>query len=271
MSFTVSGSAADSQAFDFPMLAKLFDQISDFEGDDFPPPPRYDTPMDNLTANQARVLGVLIEKELTTPNQYPLTLNALVNGCNQLNNRDPVLTLDEADVVAALEGLREKGGVIFSDALGSRVMKYKHTLTETLDSRPVELSLLCELLLRGPQTLGELRGRSSRMYPFESMEIVQNVLEGLMARTPPLIGRLPPLPGSRAGRFTQTLAPGIHPAETAGTGETVSTPASAAVSAGASASASLESRLATLESELAALRAALIKLSSSLGEGDPFA
>jgi len=217
--------------------------------------------MDNLTANQARVLGVLIEKELTTPNQYPLTLNAAVQGCNQLNNRDPVLALSEADVVAALEGLRERGAVVFADSLGSRVMKYKHALTDMLDSRPVELSLLCELLLRGPQTLGELRGRSSRMYPFESMEIVQNVLDGLMQRAEPLIRRLPPLPGSRAGRFAQTLAVGIHPGESAGGGGEAAT-----VSAPVVSSASLESRVATLESDVLALRAALTKLAASLGE-----
>jgi len=234
--------------------------------------------MDNLTANQARVLGVLIEKELTTPSQYPLTLNSLVLGCNQLNNRDPVVSLTEADVVAALEGLREQGAVVFADALGSRVMKYKHTLTETLDSRPVELSLLCELLLRGPQTLGELRGRASRMYPFESMEIVQNVLDGLMRRTEPLIRRLPPLPGSRAGRFAQTLATGIHPGESVGgsgegtaeTGATLSAAATPGVTpsrpAAASGNAALEARVAALESDLAALRAALTKLATSLGE-----
>ena len=244
--------------------------------------------MNNLTANQARVLGVLIEKELTTPNQYPLTLNSLVLGCNQLNNRDPVMTVDEIVVVDALEGLREQKAVIFADTLGSRVMKYKHTLTEMLDSRPVERALLCELLLRGPQTLGELRGRASRMYPFESMEIVQNVLDGLMARTPPLIRRLPPLPGSRAGRFAQTLAPNIHPAESAGGGETetgitASTaatsasvantpPSTPAVPAAAAANnAALEARIAALETEIATLRAALTTLATSLGEADPFA
>jgi len=228
--------------------------------------------MDNLTANQARVLGVLIEKELTTPNQYPLTLNALVSGCNQLNNRDPVTSLAESDVVAALEGLRERGAVVFADALGARVTKYKHTLTDTLESRPAELSLLCELLLRGPQTLGELRGRASRMYPFENMEMVQNVLDALMQRTPPLIRHLPPLPGSRAGRFAQTLAPGIHPSEAMGGGgeaAAVGTPAVRIATPSASSSVSLESRVTTLESEVAALRAALTKLATSLGEGDP--
>ena len=239
--------------------------------------------MNNLTANQARVLGVLIEKGLTTPNQYPLTLNSLVLGCNQLNNRDPVTALTESEVVAALEGLREQGAVVFADTLGSRVMKYKHTLTETLDSRPAELALLCELLLRGPQTLGELRGRSSRMYPYESMEIVQNVLDGLMTRTPPLIRHLPPLPGSRAGRFAQTLAPNTHPAESAGGGETGTAIANASVSptpsrasaapaaVAAANTAALETRIAALEAEVATLRAALTTLATALGETDPFA
>jgi len=232
---------------------------------------RYDVAMDNLTAIQARVLGVLIEKALTTPNQYPLSLNALVAGCNQLNNRDPVMSLDESAVVDSLDGLREQGAVVFSDTLGARVTKYRHTLTETLDSRPVELSLLCELLLRGPQTLGELRGRASRMYPFENMEIVQNVLEGLQQRTPPLIRPLPPLPGSRAGRFAQTLAPGIHPGETLGGPTDGTTPTRTPPPAASAASAALDARVAALESDVAALREALTKLSASLGEGNPFA
>lgn len=236
--------------------------------------------MQPLNANEARVLGVLIEKELTTPNQYPLTLNSLVSGCNQLNNRDPVMTLDEAAVVAALEDLRSKGVVVYVDALGSRVTKYRHTLGERLEARPVELSLLCELLVRGPQTLGELRGRASRMYPFESMEIVQNVLESLMDRPEPLVRRLPPVPGSRAGRFGQLLAPDVHAAESVGAGAAqafvpaahapTGTPAASAAVAASVGHSELQSRVETLEEEVARLRAALMKLAGSLGEADPF-
>ncbi len=112
-----------------------------------------------LTPDECRVLGVLVEKELTTPGQYPLSLNAILAGCNQKSNRDPVVEIDEDRAVAAVEGLREKKLVIFADALGSRAMKYKHNAGQALGLGPKELVILTEMLLRGPQTVGELRMR----------------------------------------------------------------------------------------------------------------
>ena len=155
--------------------------------------------MIQLTPDESRVLGVLIEKAFTTPDQYPLTLNAVVNGSNQKNNRDPVTTLDDTRAFDALEGLRGKGLVVRADMAGSRVNKFKHQTGDTLHVRPAEVALLAELLLRGPQTLGELRGRASRMQPFESIEAVKNMLGALMSREEPLVKELPPAPGSRAG------------------------------------------------------------------------
>jgi len=232
--------------------------------------------MQPLNATEARVLGVLIEKELTVPAQYPLTFNSLMAGCNQLNNRDPVMSMNEAAVSAGLEGLRDKGLVIYADTIGSRVTKYKHNLGEKMELRPVELSLLSELLMRGPQTLGELRGRASRMYPFESMEIVQNVLDTMMDRPEPLVRRLPPVPGSRAGRFGQMLAPDIHPAESTGgtmamTSEGAPAPATQSATRPAGSGANLQPRVEQLEKEVATLRAAITKLATALGEADPFA
>ena len=148
--------------------------------------------MIQLTPEESRVLGVLVEKATTTPDQYPLSLNAVVNGCNQKNNRDPVLSMDEATAFDALEGLRTKGLVIRSDMAGSRVNKYRHTAGETLQVRPAELAILAELLLRGPQTLGELRGRASRMHPLESLDVVKDMLRALRDRPERLVRELPP-------------------------------------------------------------------------------
>src|SRR5262245_15716301 len=142
--------------------------------------------MIELTPDESRVLGVLIEKATTTPDQYPLTLNAVVNGSNQKNNRDPVLTIDENRAFEALEGLRTKKLLVGADMAGSRVNKYKHLAGETLSARAAEVAILAELLLRGPQTLGELRGRASRMHPFESLDAVKNMLTALMTREEPM-------------------------------------------------------------------------------------
>ena len=167
--------------------------------------------MVELTPDESRVFGVLVEKAATTPEQYPLSLNAVVNGCNQKNNRDPVLALDEGRVFDALEGLRAKGLVVRSDMAGSRVNKYRHQANDVLRVRPGELAVLAELLLRGPQTLGELRGRASRMHPLESLEDVKQMLRALSERSEPLVRDLPPSPGSRAERYAQLLCPDLPP------------------------------------------------------------
>ena len=241
--------------------------------------------MIELTPDESRVLGVLVEKATTTPDQYPLSLNAVVNGCNQKNNRDPVLTLDEGRVFDALEGLRGKGLVVRSDMAGSRVNKYRHQANESLRVRPGELAVLAELLLRGPQTLGELRGRASRMHPLESLDDVKQMLRALSERSEPLVRDLPPSPGSRAERYAQLLCPTLHPLDappsTAPSERTVTEravserpsalAASVASSIVRSSDTSLVDRVAALESEVRTLRDALRRLAQSVGEDDPLA
>jgi len=154
---------------------------------------------------EVRVLGCLVEKEMTTPDYYPLTLNALTNACNQKSNRDPVLTLEETDVVRALDGLRFKG-LAMQAADGGRVPKYAHALAAKLFLEPPELAILCELLLRGAQTVGELRGRAERMHPFPELESVEAVLQEMQERQPPLVVKLPRQPGRKEHRHMHLLA-----------------------------------------------------------------
>lgn len=154
---------------------------------------------------EVRVLGCLIEKELATPEYYPLTVNALTNACNQKSNRDPVMTLEEADVVRALDSLRFRQLAITS-AEGGRAAKYRHILAEKLRLSPAELALLAELLLRGPQTVGELRTRAERMHPFPDLAGVEEALEELMARNPPLVTRLPRQPGRKEQRHAHLFS-----------------------------------------------------------------
>jgi uncharacterized protein YceH (UPF0502 family) len=207
------------------------------------------------------VLGVLIEKALTTPDQYPLTLNAVVNGANQKNNRDPVITMEDAQAFEALEGLRTKKLVGRADMAGSRATKYRHQTSEVLHVRTAEVAILAELLLRGPQTLGELRTRASRMHPFESMDAVKGMLDAMMTREEPLIRQLPPSPGSRAERYVQLLCPTLHPLDAP---VTEGVAASSSVSSGG-----LTTRIEVLETQVQTLRDALRKLAASIGEPDP--
>jgi uncharacterized protein YceH (UPF0502 family) len=158
-----------------------------------------------LNEIEIRVLGCLIEKEMTTPDYYPLTLNALTNACNQKSNRDPVLGLEETDVVRALDALRLKGLAMQAHGEGSRVPKYRHSLAEKLFLEPEELAILCELFLRGPQTIGELRGRADRMHSFEDLTRVEAVLQELMERQPPLAVKLPRQPGRKEHRYAHLL------------------------------------------------------------------
>jgi uncharacterized protein YceH (UPF0502 family) len=211
--------------------------------------------MIQLTPDESRVLGVLIEKATTTPEQYPLSLNAVVNGANQKNNRDPVTAMTEDQAYAAVEGLREKGLVMRVDQTGSRVTKYRHNATDTLHARPGELAILAELLLRGPQTLGELRGRASRMSPIESLDAAKELLRALNDRPEPLAKEILPSPGSRAERYVQLLCPELHPLQSAATTPTATAPADP----------SLADRVAKLESEVIALREGLQRLSEALG------
>jgi uncharacterized protein YceH (UPF0502 family) len=221
--------------------------------------------MVELTPQEARALGVLIEKALTTPDQYPLSLNALTAGCNQKNNRHPVLTLTDDEVFDAAEGLRAKGLAVRIEAgAGSRVHRFRHNATDALHVRAGELAVLAELLIRGPQTQGELRGRASRMHPLETLDVVRDMLRALSERPEPLVRQLPPAPGSRAEQYVQLLAPEAHEVEMA-----PAAPAPEKAEVSAPAASGLAERVTRLEAEVAELRDALNRLATSLGESAP--
>jgi uncharacterized protein YceH (UPF0502 family) len=159
-----------------------------------------------LNDTEARVLGSLIEKEVTTPDYYPLSLNALVNACNQKSNRDPVMNLDETTVRQALRTLENKKLAGPADNFVSRVGKYEHRLSEVFNLTRHETAVLCELLLRGPQTPGELRSRAERMHPFDDLGVVHSTLQRLMQRDPPVVKLLPRQPGTKEARFAHLLS-----------------------------------------------------------------
>lgn len=201
---------------------------------------------------EVRVLGSLVEKELTTPEYYPLSLNSLTNACNQKSNRDPVLALTEDEVVRALESLRFKQLSVIS-ADGGRVPKYRHLLAEKIGLIPVEQAVLCELLLRGPQTVGELRTRCERMHPFGDLAAVEEVLRELMGRETPLITLLARQPGRKEGRYAQLFSD----LPEAGDTSNEATPPEAArqrVMAENERIAKLEAELTALRGEVADLR-----------------
>jgi len=211
--------------------------------------------MDNLLDGvEIRVLGCLIEKELTTPEYYPLTLNALTNACNQKSNRDPIMALAEEDVVRALDGLRFKQlAVVAAD--GGRVPKYRHLLAEKLGLVPAELALVCEMMVRGPQTVGELRTRGERMHPFADLAAVEEVLGELMERETPLVARLARQPGRKESRYAQLWAGA--PEFTADEGGTPPEAARQRVMAENERIGKLEEEVALLRSEVAELRQAV--------------
>ena len=162
---------------------------------------------------EVRVLGSLMEKESTTPDYYPLSLNALLNACNQKSSRDPVMSLDEDAVRDALHSLNEKGLAGATSTADSRVTKYEHRLGNALNLGRPETAVLCILLLRGPQTPGELRGRAERMYRFDDLDQVQSALQRLMKREPPLVKLLPRQPGTKESRYAHLLAGDVEAAE----------------------------------------------------------
>ena len=211
-----------------------------------------------LTPYEARVIGCLIEKEITTPEQYPLSLNALTNACNQKSNRDPVLDLDDATVQQTLDQLGKKYLVSEETGYGSRVAKYRHRFCNTeygtLKFSPQELGIVCELLLRGPQTPGELRSRASRLCALKEVAEVEAVLDRLIQREDgPYVVRLPREPGRRESRYAHLFS-GEVAAEQAG-GAMQVTPEAAGVG-------SLEQRVAALEAEVAELKSLLNALTS---------
>src|ERR1700677_3476707 len=166
-----------------------------------------------LTENEVRVLGSLIEKDITTPEYYPLSLNALVNASNQKSNREPVMQLDEDAVRDALEGLQQQRMAGPARGADSRVAKYEQRLQEVFNFTRPEIAVLCVLLLRGPQTPGELRGRTERLFHFEALDDVQSALQKLMQRDPPLAKVLPRQPGTKESRYAHLLAGDVVEAE----------------------------------------------------------
>jgi hypothetical protein len=210
-----------------------------------------DTPLPPLDSAEVRVLGSLIEKQITTPDYYPLTLNALTNACNQLTNRDPVVAYDDQTVVRAMDKLRDKRLATLFTGAESRVAKYKHTLTDALLLTPGEVAVLCVLMLRGPQTLGELRTRSERLFTFDTLPEVEETLSGLASRQ--LVTKLPRQPGTKEPRYAHLFSDPIDlpntPAETSVRPE----PATFAVRAE-------NERIAKLEAETAELRRELTEI-----------
>ena len=190
---------------------------------------------------ELRVLGCLIEKQLSTPDVYPMSLNGLVNACNQATNREPVLAVGEPEVAEAVEALAARG---LAEHWPGRVMKYAHLAKQSWHLSEQEAALLAELLLRGAQTPGELRTNARRMYAFADLAEVEAALESLMEAEPPLVARLPKAPGAREARVTQLLGGPVE------TGAAMAHPTPASPRAG------LEAELAILRAELAELRAA---------------
>ena len=199
---------------------------------------------------EARVLGALIEKDVTTPDYYPLSLNALVNACNQKNNRDPVMTLDEEAVRLALATLQEKRLAGPASGADSRVTKYEHRAAEVFDFTRGETAVLCVLLLRGPQTPGELRGRGERLHKFEDLDEVQSAVQKLMQREPPLLKVLPRQPGTKESRYVHLLSGDVEVEE--------AVPHSSAAPRGALMGD--EARLIRLEEEISGLRTEIADL-----------
>ena len=214
------------------------------------------TPELNLTEVEVRVLGALIEKDITTPDYYPLSLNALVNACNQKNNRDPVMTLDEESVRLALTSLQERRMAGPAGGADSRVTKYEHRLQEVFNFDRRETALICVLLLRGPQTPGELRGRSERMYRFETLEDVQSALQRLMEREPPLARVLARQPGTKESRYMHLFS---------GDAGLLAETEQAILRHGAS-RVEDESRISTLEGEVRSLKQEVSELRRQLSE-----
>ena len=230
-----------------------------------------------LTFIEARVIGCLIEKQITTPDQYPLSLNALVNACNQKSNRDPVLDLDERTVQQTLDDLGRKHFVVEKSGFGSRVPKYQHRFCNTeygtLKLDPQELAVVCELLLRGAQTPGELRSRASRMAPFTDVSEVEAALNRLSEREDgPFVVRLAREPGRRESRYAHLFSGEVVAGSDEGDAPREQVAADVARSASLSTPAETafpdmrqEQRLARLEEEVRTLRAELNDLRTRLG------
>ncbi len=220
--------------------------------------------IETITELEARMLGVLLEKAMTTPESYPLSLNAGVNAANQKSNRLPVLALEEDDVLDAFERLVDRGLAKRVFPGHSRVEKFAHSAGAKLGLNSACLAVLAELLLRGPQTVGELRTRARRMAPLESLDVVQQVIQTLSENR--LCRRLPPEPGGRAERYAQLLCPDAHPLN-APTAEPAR-PEAASPTAVATPSAAEQREIATLTERVNELERRLGELERQLGVGD---
>jgi uncharacterized protein len=207
----------------------------------------------DFDSTERRIVGVLIEKALTTPDYYPMTLNALVSACNQKNNRDPVTYYADFEVEGALRSLFEKKWVTYAEG-GGRTRKWKHRLDERLSLSTRELAVVAELLLRGAQQPGELRARAARMAELPTQEALMEVIDELGRRLPPLVVKLPRQSGERAERFGQTLAADGPEAAAAPPPQTESPQPAPPAAAPEPGSASLAERVERLEKELAELR-----------------
>ena len=204
-----------------------------------------------LTDVEVRVLGALIEKEMTTPDYYPLSLNALTNACNQTSNRDPIVHYDESTVAHAVESLRPRSLVRNVQQSGSRVSKYRHLMNETIGLDARQAAVMCVMMLRGPQTIGELKTRTERLASFESLDDVESVLNRLIARTPsPLVVQLPRRPGQKEVRYAHLLAGEV-------TVDMTEVPAARASPASGDRIAALEQAVDELRKEVADLRTQL--------------
>jgi hypothetical protein len=206
-----------------------------------------------LNAAEARVLGALVEKDITTPDYYPLSLNALINACNQKNNREPVTNFDEETVRLALRNLSDKRLAGPAGGADGRVTKYEHRLQEVFNFTRPETAILCVLLLRGPQTPGELRGRTERMHRFEDLDEVLSGLQQLMRREPPLAKALGRRPGTKEIRYAHLLSGDVEAWEPPA--ETASSPGSIDAE-----------RLILLEEKVAALQAEVAELKQQMAE-----
>jgi len=209
-----------------------------------------------LNSPEVRILGSLIEKQITTPEYYPLTLNALVNACNQLTNRDPVVQYDDKSVARVLEALREKQLIWVVSQAGGRVPKYEQRLTEALRLTEQETAVLCVLMLRGPQTVGEIRSRSGRLYEFKDLEEVELTIQAMTGAQPrSLVVRLPRLPGTKESRFAHLLSGDVVTDEVPRSTARPE-PAILEVRAENERLSDLEEKVATLQAELDGLKTA---------------
>ncbi len=209
-----------------------------------------------LNAAEARVLGALIEKDITTPDYYPLSLNALVNACNQKNNREPVTSYDEDTVRLALRNLSDKQLAGLARGADGRVAKYEHHLQEVFNFTRRETAIICVLLLRGPQTPGELRGRTERMHPFEDLDEVLSGLQQLMRREPPLAKALGRRPGTKEIRYAHLLSGDVEAWE----------PPDAYANASTSDNSADSERITQLEEQVSTLQKEIAEMKQQMAE-----